>query len=110
MNNVEVYISEFNPKVQLRLRELRKLFLDILPHTDESISYNMPAYKVGKHHLYFAAYKTYIGFYPVNGLTEIENELQPYRAKGTKDTLHFSNEEVLPVDLIRKIILLKSAL
>jgi uncharacterized protein YdhG (YjbR/CyaY superfamily) len=110
MNQVEVYISEFNPEIQLRLRELRKLFLDTLPQIEESISYNMPAYKVGTHYLYFAAYKKHIGFYPINGLLEMENELKPYRAKGTKDTLHFSHDKVIPFELIEKIIKLKSAI
>lgn len=55
----------------------------MLPEIEEIIRYNMPAYKVGKHHLYFAAYKKHIGFYPVYGLTEIEELISMYRAKKT---------------------------
>jgi uncharacterized protein YdhG (YjbR/CyaY superfamily) len=70
----------------------------------------MPAFKVGKHYLYFAAYRKHIGFYPVYGLTEIEEEVAKYRAKKTKDSLHFMLDKPLPIELIKKIITLKSKL
>ena len=108
MNEVEKYIVQFGPEVRDRLMDLRQLFLEMLPQTEERIRYKMPAFKVGKHHLYFAAYKNHIGFYPVYGLTEIEDELILYRAKGTKDTLHFLHSQPLPIHLIKKIITLKS--
>jgi uncharacterized protein YdhG (YjbR/CyaY superfamily) len=108
MNQVEKYITQFEPSVQEKLNVLRRLFFEVLPNTEESIRYNMPAYKVGKYHLYFAAYKKHIGFYPVNGLLEMEDEILEYRAKKTKDSLHFMLDKPLPVALIKKIILLKS--
>lgn len=70
----------------------------------------MPAYKVGDHHLYFAAYKNHIGFYPVFELTSLEEQLSVYRAKGTKDSLHFKHSEPLPIQLIKDIIVIKSHL
>jgi uncharacterized protein YdhG (YjbR/CyaY superfamily) len=63
MNEVEQYISQFNSKIQPKLEILRKLFFEVLPETEENILYKMPAYKVGKQHLYFAAYKKHIGFF-----------------------------------------------
>jgi len=110
MNEVELYISQFEPEIQSRLEILRQLFFEVLPDTEESIRYKMPAFKVGKHHLYFAAYKKHIGFYPVYGLTEIEEEVSEYRAKKTKDSLHFMLDKPLPIELIKKIITLKSKL
>jgi uncharacterized protein YdhG (YjbR/CyaY superfamily) len=107
MNPVDAYIADFEPEIQTRLQELRAIFLSILPETAENLRYKIPAYKVGNNHLYFAAYKKYIGFYPVYGLADIEPELAAYRAKNTKDTLHFPHNEDLPVELIRKIIGLK---
>lgn len=110
MNEVELYISQFEPEIQSRLEILRQVFFDVSPDTEESIRYNMPAFKVGKHHLYFAAYKKHIGFYPVYGLIEIEDEILEYRAKNTKDSLHFPHDKPLPIDLLKKIIKLKSLL
>jgi uncharacterized protein YdhG (YjbR/CyaY superfamily) len=107
MNEVEKYIAQFEPEIKDRLNVLRQLFFEVVPDTEESIRYKMPAFKVGKHHLYFAAYKKHIGFYPVYGLTEIEELITPYRAKGTKDSLHFPHSKPLPVELIKEIIRLK---
>lgn len=110
MNKVEEYIQQFEPDIQEKLNTLREIFFEVLPDTEESIRYKMPAYKVGKYHLYFAAYKKHIGFYPVYGLTEIEDEISEYRAQKTKDTLHFMLDKPLPLELIKKIIKLKSKL
>jgi uncharacterized protein YdhG (YjbR/CyaY superfamily) len=110
VNEIESYLSQFEPNIKERLTELRQLFFEALPNAEESIRYRMPAYKVGKHHLYFAAYKKHIGFYPVYGLTEIEDELSNYSAKGTKNSLHFMHNKPLPKELIKKIIKLKSKL
>ena len=110
MNAIDNYISQFDPEIQSRLNELRNLFFELCPDCEESIRYNMPAYKVGKHHLYFAAYKNHIGFYPVYGITELEDQLSPYRAKKTKDSLHFMHNKPLPTDLVKNIIKLRSEL
>jgi uncharacterized protein YdhG (YjbR/CyaY superfamily) len=108
MNEVESYIDQFEPAIQERLNALLDLFFEIIPNTEEHIRYNMPAFTVGKHHLYFAAYKKHIGFYPVYGLIALEDEISPYRAKNTKDTLHLMHNKPLPLALIKKIIQLKS--
>ncbi len=105
MNEVELYISQFEPEIQSKLEILRQLFFKVLPDTEEMIRYKMPAFKVGKHHLYFSVYKKYIGFYPVYGLTEIEEKVSEYRAKKTKDSLHFMLDKPLPIELIKKIML-----
>lgn len=108
MSEIEQYIAQFDLEIQSRLTELRQLFFQIYPSCEESIRYKIPAYKVGNQYLYFAAYKRHIGFYPVYGLTEIEELLSSYRAKKTKDSLHFLHTKPLPIDLIKKIIVLKS--
>jgi len=108
MNAIDTYISQQQPEIQARLMVLRQLFSELLPNTEESMRYKMPAFKVGNNHLYFAVYKKYIGFYPVYGLAELEEDMRPFRAKDTKDSLHFLHSEPLPLDLIRKIILLKA--
>jgi len=110
MTEVEKYILQFEPNVQEKLNTLRQLFFEVLPDTEESIRYKMPAFKVGKHHLYFAAYRKHIGLYPVYGLTEIEDKISEFRAKNTKDTLHFMLDRPLPIDLIKNIIKIKSLL
>jgi uncharacterized protein YdhG (YjbR/CyaY superfamily) len=105
MSPVEKYIASFDGDIQIRLKELRQLFFEINPGAQESIRYNMPAFKVGNYRLYFSGYSKHIGFYPVGRFSEIEDEVAPYRAKGTKDSLHFKHTMPLPTDLIKKIII-----
>ncbi len=108
MNEVEQYISNFDNEIKHRLQQIRQIFFENISNVEESIKYKIPSYKVGNNHLYFAGYKKYIGFYPVYGLKDIESQLHPFRAKGTKDTLHFPHNKTLPIELIKLIIKLKS--
>jgi uncharacterized protein YdhG (YjbR/CyaY superfamily) len=110
MNEVEKYISQFEPEIQERLKVLCQAFWAVIPDTQASIRYQMPAFKVGNHFLYFAAYTNHIGFYPVYGLPSLEDEMKEYRAKKTKDTLHFNHSKPLSIALIKKIIRLKADL
>lgn len=106
---VTQYIAGFEPAIQERLTALRALFHEEIPETEESIRYHMPAFTVGeKRHLYFAAYKKHIGFYPVYGAAKLDPEVEVYRAKKAKDTLHFMHDQPLPLELIRKIMRLNS--
>jgi uncharacterized protein YdhG (YjbR/CyaY superfamily) len=45
--------------------------------------------------------------YPVYGLGVMQDELEPFRAKNTKDTLHFPLNAPLPLELIEKIVRMK---
>jgi uncharacterized protein YdhG (YjbR/CyaY superfamily) len=108
MMSVDEYIAAQSPEVAQRLRELRKLFHDTLPKTEEAIRYAIPSFTVGSHYLYISAYKHHIGLYPMYGIPEMEDKIAPYRGKGTKDALHFPHTEPLPIELIRQIIIAKS--
>lgn len=101
------YIKAQPKEVAERLTIIRKLFHDTLPNTEESIRYDMPAFTVGGDHLYISGYKDHIGIYPMYGIPELDEEMLPYRGKGTKDALHFKHSESLPLDLIKRIILAK---
>jgi uncharacterized protein YdhG (YjbR/CyaY superfamily) len=107
---IDQYHKSFNGEVVARMERIRNAIHEAAPHAEESIRYNMPAFKVGKHHLYYAAYKRHIGFYPVYNLPGLDKELAPYRAKKTKDSLHFLHQEELPLVLIKKIVIEKSKL
>lgn len=101
------YINAQSPEAAERLTAIRELLHKVLPNTEESIRYDMPAFTVGKDYLYISAYRNHIGMYPAYGITELNQQMQPYRGKNTKDSLHFQHTEPLPLDLIEKIILAK---
>lgn len=99
---VDSYISHAPKAAQAKLREMRKLILDLAPHAEESISYRMPGYDNGKI-AWFASMKGYIGLYlrpPI--IEEHATELATY--KTTKSAIHFPLEKKLPVALIRKLL------
>jgi uncharacterized protein YdhG (YjbR/CyaY superfamily) len=98
------YLIGFDEEVQLRLEGIRNVILQQFPDVEESIRYNMPAFKLNGVHVYFSAYKKHIGAYPFYLGTEIENEIENYRGKATKDALHFPHNKPLPLDLILKLV------
>lgn len=106
--SVDEYIKAQPAAIADRLINIRNIFHDVLPETTESIRYQLPAFSVGREHLYMSAYKNHIGLYPMYGIPELEEEVQLYRGKNTKDALHFKHSDPLPVDLIRKIIIAKN--
>lgn len=107
--NVDQYIQGFEEETQERLIALRKLIRETAPEAVESISYGMPAYKVnGKPLVYFAGYKSHIGFYATpTGHKAFEEELSKY--KQGKGSVQFPLSEALPIKLIKEIVLFRLA-
>lgn len=104
---VDEYIQEFETETQERLNTIRKLILETAPQAIELISYGMPAYKVNKKPLvYFAGYKSHIGFYATpTGHKAFEKELSKY--KQGKGSVQFPLNEPLPLNLIKEIVLFR---
>lgn len=107
-STVDEYIADQPHEVAERLTTLRTLFHKVIPETQESIRYDMPAFTVGKYHLYMSGYKHHVGMYPMYGIPELNEAMEPFRGKGTKDALHFKHSEPLPLSLIEQIIIAKN--
>lgn len=107
-HSIDEYCKSFPPEIQVHLRKVIEVFRTTCPSARESIRYGMPAFKVGKEHLYVSATKKHIGIYPMYGLEDIENEIREYRGKGTKDALHLPYNKPMPFKLIEQIIAAKS--
>ncbi|MNK05035.1 hypothetical protein D3C87_229100 [compost metagenome] len=107
--NVDEYILEFENETRERLIAIRKLILETAPEAVESISYGMPAYKVnGKPLVYFAGYKSHIGFYATpTGHEAFAKELSKY--KQGKGSVQFPLNEPLPIKLIKEMVLFRLA-
>ncbi len=72
-----------------------------MPEAERTVSYNMPAFKLGKTFLYFAAFKNHIGIYPpVTADASVIAASARYR--GPKGNLSFPHTESLPLELISK--------
>lgn len=85
------------------LADLRETILKVSPDIIETISYNMPAFKLNGVLVYYAAYKNHIGFYPTaNPIVVFKDELADY--KTSKGAIQFSIDKKIPKALVRKIV------
>jgi uncharacterized protein YdhG (YjbR/CyaY superfamily) len=102
--SVDQYIKSFPKAVKIRLETVRSIIRSKAPDADESISYGMPAYKsFGKPLVYFAAFKTHIGFYATpTGHDAFKEDLKIY--KQGKGSVQFPLDEPFPEDLITRMV------
>src|SRR5712691_156324 len=101
---IDEYIRTFPKDVQTILEKLRKAIQEAAPGAVETISYQMPTFKLnGKGLVYFAAFKNHIGFYPIpTGIQAFEEGLSPY--KQGKGSVQFPIDQPVPYDLVRRIV------
>src|SRR5438094_9805386 len=77
---IDEYIKASPTDVQGILQSLRLTIRKAAPEAVETISYQMPTFKLnGKGMVYFAAVKNHIGIYPIpSGIEAFNEELSPY--------------------------------
>lgn len=105
---IDEYIGAFPKDVQGILQRIRKTIRNAAPEAVETISYQMPTFKLnGKGLVYFAAYEKHIGFYPIpSGMKAFERELSPY--KQGKGSVQFPIDKPIPYGLVRKIVVFRA--
>ncbi len=105
--SIDEYIASFPEDTQQVLEQVRSLIKKAAPEAEETISYAMPAFKLGKVTLvYFAAFKNHIGFYALPSANEtLKQELSAY--KTGKGSIQFPLDKPMPGDLISKIVKLR---
>jgi uncharacterized protein YdhG (YjbR/CyaY superfamily) len=102
-SSIDEYIRRFPPPVQKKLTELRTLVRKLAPGAQETISYQMPCFRLGGNLVYFAAHARHIGFYPTaSGVANFEKELQRY--EHSRGAIQFPMDEPLPIGLITRIV------
>jgi uncharacterized protein YdhG (YjbR/CyaY superfamily) len=96
------YIAAAPDEVQPLLRQIGATVQALFPEATPCISYNMPAFKLGRTFFYFAAFKQHIGIYPpVRADTTLLDDLAPYL--GEKGNLSFPLAKPLPIELIGRV-------
>ena len=107
--SMDEYIGTFPEDLQKTLEELRETIKAAAPEAEETISYNIPTFKMnGKYLIYFAGWKSHISLYPIPVGSEVFNKQIAKYAEG-KGTLKFPIDKPLPLKLITKIVKLKLA-
>lgn len=103
---IEEYHVTFPPEVRRRLEQIRAIIKKEAPEAEEVISYQIPAFKIGKKFLvYYAAFSKHLTLsspWTEALLTEFEGELQNFKV--TKSVIQFPLKEDLPVELIQRIV------
>lgn len=101
--NIDEYIETFPVEIQKKLQEIRQTISESAPNATETISYQMPTFKLNGNLVHFAAYEHHIGFYPIpSGMEAFKEELSHY--KTGKGSVQFPLDQPLPMDLIRRIV------
>lgn len=101
--NIEEYIQGFPPETREMLTRLWLTIKKAAPEAEEVISYQMPAFRFHGMLVYFAGYKSHIGFYPgAAGIAAFKKEISGY--KNAKGSVQFPLDEPLPLKLVTNIV------
>ena len=105
--SVDEYVESFTGDTKDRLVEIRRVIQKVLPKAEETISYNIPAYKEqDQWAAYFSGYAKHVSLAlggPIGHIVKkFEKELAPY--KTSVSAIQFQHNEPLPADLIKKLI------
>ncbi|MBN9120256.1 MAG: DUF1801 domain-containing protein [Planctomycetes bacterium] len=104
--DIDGYISQFLSDVRAVLQNVREAIRRAAPDAEETISYQMPAFRQHGILVYFAAWKEHVGLYPpISGDSAIERAVARYA--GPKGNLQFPLDEPMPLALIERIVKLR---
>src|SRR5688572_16290717 len=102
--SIDQYIKSCPKETQKALQELRQIIRKTIPKAEETISYNIPTYKMnGKYVVYFAGFPKHVSIYPLIRIdAAFEKQIAKY--KFGKSTMKFPIDKPLPVAVIKKAV------
>lgn len=99
---IDEYIDRCAPEAQPILRRVRATIAKAVPDATETISYGIPAFKLRRIVVYFAAFKDHIGLYPpVKRDAALAKKLARYANE--KGNLRFALDRKIPYALIARV-------
>lgn len=108
---IEEYHNTFPTELQERMQQIYKTIKGVAPDAVEVISYQIPAFKIGKSFLiYYSAYAKHISLsspWSEAFLHEFGPELKKFKV--TKSAIQFLNNDDLPLALIKRMIKFRKA-
>jgi uncharacterized protein YdhG (YjbR/CyaY superfamily) len=102
--SVDEYLKAFSGEKLKRLNIMRAIVRGEAPGAEEYFSYGLAGYKLnGKPLVYFGGFAHHVGFYATpQGHGAFSEEFAKY--KQGKGSVQFSDDQPLPIDLIRKVV------
>ncbi len=101
--SIDEYIGSQPISVRPVLEQVRDVIRKALPGAVETISYQLPAFKIdGRLVIWFAGWKKHYALYPGARAPEVfAKELEPYEL--SKGTVRFPLDKPVPVKLITRL-------
>lgn len=104
--NIDEYHSVFPEETRDRMQQIREIIKETAPGAEEVISYQIPAFKIGRKFLiYYAAFENHVSVsspWSQALLDKFGPELSGLKV--SKSVIQFPNKTALPLDLIRRIV------
>jgi uncharacterized protein YdhG (YjbR/CyaY superfamily) len=101
--DIDEYIATFPKDIQAILQKVRVTIRKSAPGAEETIKYQMPTFILNGNLVYFAAFKSHIGFYPIpTGIEKFKKELSVY--KQGRGSVQFPLDKPIPYGLIGRIV------
>ena len=107
---IDEYHSTFSGDILKRLQTIRGLVHTVAPESQEVISYQIPAFKIGEkaHLIYYSAYPKHLTLsnpWSEMFLKEFEEDLKGMKV--SKSAIQFPHDRSLPLDLIKRILVFR---
>lgn len=104
--SIDEYHQAFPAPVRERMQTIRQLIQQVAPQAAETISYQIPAFKIGKFYLiYYSAYEKHISLsspWSQSLLTAFAGDLKTLKV--SKAAIQLPNNQPLPMDFIQRLI------
>ena len=102
LTSIDAYLLSVTPEARAILANIRELIQHNVPDAQETISYQMPAFKRKRTFIYFAAFQQHIGIYPpVKHDEALLKELLPVR--NVKVNLNVPLNQPIPYELFGRV-------
>jgi len=100
---IDDYVDRFPKNVKELLAQMRLTIKKAAPKAEETISYGIPSFKLGRNLVWFAGYERHVGFYPgSSAIAAFKKELSAY--KSAKGSVQFPADQPLPLALVSRIV------
>jgi uncharacterized protein YdhG (YjbR/CyaY superfamily) len=103
--DIDDYLAALTEPKRSTLEQLRRRIRDVIPESEECLSYGLPAFRLdGKVVAGFAAFNNHLSYLPHSGsvLPALADELAPYQR--TKGALHLPIDQPLAPDLVKLLV------
>lgn len=101
---IDAYLKKLPPDKRAALQKLRRSIKAVIPKAEETISYQIPAFRLdGKILVWFHAAKDHCSFFPgAYPIAKYRDRLKKY--KTSKGTVRFAPDTPLPASLVRALV------